>query len=164
METLEVSDLSPHAIVSDYKIPAAYCPDRLPLLPQKRVCEYCGVAPGKPHLSICIIRNAPPPLTGQKHDAGKPPMDLLDRTALEETARVLAFGAKKYAAHQWRQGLSVTRTCAAAIRHLYQFLDGETLDAETGLNHLAHAMCEVMFALNASKTRPDLDDRHGATR
>jgi hypothetical protein len=40
-----------------------------------------------------------------KADQGKAPMSLLDRKWLEVAAQVLAFGAKKYAAHNWRKGM-----------------------------------------------------------
>lgn len=94
-----------------------------------------------------------------KHDAGKPPMALLSRTALEEVAKVMAFGAQKYAAHNWRSGFKWSRTLDAAVRHLYAFIDGEDKDPESGLSHLAHAMCCLMFTLEFEKTHPELDDR-----
>jgi hypothetical protein len=100
---------------------------------------------------------------GMKHDEGKPPLDLLDRIALVETARVMAHGAKKYNAFNWRKGLTQRQTCAAALRHIYQHLDGEDLDTESGLLHLAHAACEVMFAIRMLMCRPDLDDRYKGT-
>ena len=94
-----------------------------------------------------------------KHDQGKPPMSLLSRTALEEVAKVMAFGAQKYAAHNWRSGFTWSRTLDAAARHLYAFIDGEDKDPESGLSHLAHAMCCLMFTLEFEKTHPELDDR-----
>lgn len=94
-----------------------------------------------------------------KADQGKAPMSLLDRKWLEVTAQVLAFGAKKYAAHNWRKGMIHSRLLDAAIRHIYAFIDGEDLDPESGLPHLAHASCCLMFATNLFMTRPDLDDR-----
>ena len=100
--------------------------------------------------------------SGLKHDDGKPRMDLLDRVALEEIARVLGFGAEKYAAHNWRGGIAYSRLVAAALRHLHAFNDGEDLDPESGLSHLGHLGCCVMFLLNMAATRPDLDDRHRA--
>lgn len=95
---------------------------------------------------------------GLKYDAGKPPMTLLDRYALEQTALVLAYGAQKYARHNWRKGIEVSRLLDAAVRHIYAS-DEEHLDAESGLPHLAHAMCCIMFALRMTKDRPDMDDR-----
>lgn len=95
---------------------------------------------------------------GMKFDQDKPRMDLLDPTAMLELSKVLTFGASKYAAHNWRKGLSKTRLLAAALRHLFAYLGGQDKDPETGLSHAAHAMCCCMFILGLEH-RPDLDDR-----
>lgn len=95
---------------------------------------------------------------GQKYDEGKPRMDLLDPYALEQLAMVLGFGAKKYAAHNWRKGISTSRLIAAALRHLFAYLGGQDKDPETGLSHVAHAMCCCMFLLGLNN-QPKWDDR-----
>lgn len=97
-------------------------------------------------------------MNGLKFDAGKPRMDLLDPLAIEQLALVLEFGAHKYAAHNWRKGLSKSRLIAASLRHLFAYLRGEDHDPETGLPHPAHAMCCCMFLLGLAD-REDLDDR-----
>lgn len=97
--------------------------------------------------------------SGLKFDTGKPPMNLLDRHALEEIGRVLAFGAVKYGPEQWRGGIRYSRLIAAAMRHLTAYNSGEDTDPETGLSHMAHLGCCVMFLLWMEKHRPDLDDR-----
>lgn len=99
------------------------------------------------------------PAGGVKFDGDKPRMDLLDRYAIEQLAMVLGFGAKKYAAHNWRQGLAYSRLVAAALRHIHAFNDGEDNDPESGLSHIAHAMCCCMFLLGTINDRPDQDDR-----
>lgn len=96
---------------------------------------------------------------GVKADSEKPPMDLLDPYALEEVAKVLAFGAKKYEPHNWRKGIRLSRLLAAMLRHTFAFLRGEDLDKESGLPHMAHALCCGMFILWLHKERPDYDDR-----
>lgn len=101
---------------------------------------------------------------GIKHDSEKPRMDLLDPEALIQIAKVMTYGAKKYTAHNWRGGISWSRVIAAAIRHLFAFMSGEDLDPETGLSHLAHLGCCVMFLLNFTKTHPELDDRFKAVK
>ena len=58
-------------------------------------------------------------MEGKKFDLGKPPFDLLSRRALEDTALVMAHGAKKYGAHNWRGGLAPSRPLGAALRHIY---------------------------------------------
>jgi Domain of unknown function (DUF5664) len=97
---------------------------------------------------------------GVKYDEDKPPLDLLDPVALEGLARVLAFGAKKYAKHNWRGGISYTRLVAAMLRHIFAILRGEDTDPESGLPHVDHVGCCWMFLSNEMKTRHDMDDRH----
>lgn len=100
---------------------------------------------------------------GIKHDSGKEPWHLLPYDAIREVVRVLAFGAKKYKERNWEAGISYSRLYSAAIRHLTSFFqDREDTDQETGLSHLAHAICCIMFIL-ALKIRnvENLDDRPG---
>lgn len=96
---------------------------------------------------------------GRKFDSEKPRMDLLDTHALNEIAKVMGMGAKKYGDSNWRGGLAWSRVIAAAMRHLTAFNAGEDLDAESGISHIAHLGCCVMFLLNYIKTHPELDDR-----
>jgi hypothetical protein len=97
---------------------------------------------------------------GQKFDQAKPPMYLLDSLALEGLSEVLAFGAKKYAANNWRSGISYCRLLGAALRHTFAILKGEDVDPESGLPHVDHLGCCWMFLSNMMKTRKDLDDRY----
>ena len=97
---------------------------------------------------------------GMKHDTGKPPCELLSPHALIGTANVLAFGARKYAAENWRSGLKWKRIIGAILRHTLAFMGGEDLDPETGLPHVDHLACEVMFLQEFYRTRKDLDDRY----
>lgn len=97
---------------------------------------------------------------GTKHDTDKIPCELLSPIALLGAAQVLAYGAKKYAAHNWRQGLAWSRIIGAIIRHLFAFMMGEDLDSETGLPHADHILCEAMFLSELYRTRKDLDDRY----
>ena len=98
--------------------------------------------------------------TALKFDVDKLPLNLLSTEAMNQTAAVLAFGAQKYAAHNWRAGFAWSRPLAAAMRHLTAFNDGEDRDPESGLSHLAHAACCIMFLLEFEKTHPHLDDRY----
>lgn len=96
---------------------------------------------------------------GLKHDQDKPRTDLLDYTFIEGISRVLGFGAIKYAAHNWRKGIQVSRLLGACLRHVFAFMGGEDNDPESGLCHLYHAGCCLMFASWIMKNRPELDDR-----
>lgn len=97
--------------------------------------------------------------SGVKDDKEKPRFDLISPIALEELAKVLTFGAKKYASWNWSKGLPYTRILAATLRHIFAYLRGETIDPETGYSHMAAVMCNAMFILHFEKIRPDLDDR-----
>lgn len=103
-------------------------------------------------------RPATPP-GGVKHDSGKPDFTMISYDLMEELAKVRAFGAAKYQRNQWKKGFLVTRSCAAALRHIFQFLAGETNDSESGLSHLAHAVASLEHALYDMRHHPNNDDR-----
>lgn len=96
---------------------------------------------------------------GLKFDQDKPRYDLLDTYAIDQLAQVLTFGAKKYAAHNWRKGITTSRLIAAAFRHLFTYLGEQDKDQETGLSHVAHAMCCCMFLLGL-ESKKEFDDRY----
>jgi hypothetical protein len=98
--------------------------------------------------------------TALKFDVDKLPLHLLSTEAMNQTAAVLKFGAQKYAEHNWRKGFAWSRPLSAAMRHITAFNDGEDRDPESGLSHLAHAACCIMFLLEFEKTHPHLDDRY----
>lgn len=98
--------------------------------------------------------------SAMKFDSDKLPVNLLSTEALLQTAAVLKFGADKYHAHNWRDGFAWSRPLAAAMRHIMAYNDGEDKDPESGLSHLAHAACCIMFLLEFEKTHPELDDRY----
>ena len=85
---------------------------------------------------------------GEKHDHGKPRYDLEQTLAIEEYIKVLTFGAEKYSPDNWRKVPDLHRRYyAAARRHMASWKKGEAHDGESGLHHLAHAMCCIAFLL-----------------
>lgn len=99
---------------------------------------------------------------GAKFDYGKLRHDLLSADALDETVRVLMFGAQKYEDYNWAKGIKYSRVFRAALRHLWDFWRRKNKDDETGLHHLGHAMCCVMFLLHYEMNRRryrEFDDR-----
>ena len=85
---------------------------------------------------------------GIKYDSTKPKMNLLPPKAILEVAKVLTFGAEKYDAENWRKLDDLqNRYTAGALRHIFAHMDGEQLDPETGLSHMAHALCCLLFKL-----------------
>jgi len=85
---------------------------------------------------------------GRKDDSEKTQYDLVPPLALEEIAKVMTFGAKKYAPNNWQHvDNAKARYTGAAMRHVEKFRQGVENDPETGLPHLAHAACCLMFII-----------------
>ena len=81
-----------------------------------------------------------------KHDGEKARWDLLPLTAVSQVVEVLTFGARKYAPDNWRTVPEWRRRYyAAALRHMVSWWRGERVDSESGLPHLAHAACCLLF-------------------
>ena len=83
---------------------------------------------------------------GRKFDGGKLEYGLLPPLALEETVKVLTFGAQKYERDNWQKVPDSKRRYFDALqRHVWAWKQGEQFDSESGIHHLAHAMCCLMF-------------------
>ena len=81
--------------------------------------------------------------TGRKDDSKKPRWELLP---MGPVVKVLTMGATKYAPDNWQLVAdSRRRYYAAALRHLVAWWGGEKTDPESGLSHLAHAACNLLF-------------------
>lgn len=88
---------------------------------------------------------------GRKDDNDKPMMDLIPPRAELALAQVLTFGAQKYGAWNWSQVDDLERRYLAAVmRHINAYRAGEVMDRESGLPHLAHAMCCLAFLIEKS--------------
>ncbi len=94
-----------------------------------------------------------------KNDDGKPRVELIPPLALLEIGKVLEFGAKKYGANNWRNGMHWSRLHGAALRHLLAWFGGEHKDAESDLSHLAHAACCILFLMECEAQQIGHDDR-----
>lgn len=101
---------------------------------------------------------------GKKYDQGKLRYDLIPFIALDEVVKVLGHGAQKYGDHNWQLvERAEDRYPAAALRHLSAYLQGEECDPESGINHLAHAVCSLMFVLAINlDTNKELAAKHKA--
>jgi hypothetical protein len=85
-------------------------------------------------------------IIGRKFDGGKLEYGLLPPLALEETVKVLTFGAQKYERDNWQKVPDAKRRYFDALqRHVWSWKQGEQIDPESGIHHLAHAMCCLMF-------------------
>ncbi|KKL22601.1 hypothetical protein LCGC14_2433840, partial [marine sediment metagenome] len=67
--------------------------------------------------------------------------------AIEEVVQVLDFGAKKYSPNGWRniKEEDLPKLLGAALRHIFAYMRGEEVDKQTGVTHIAHATCDLLF-------------------
>lgn len=94
-----------------------------------------------------------------KYDKGKLPYHLVPWDAMDEIVAVLRFGAMKYGERNWEQGGHWHRDFAACLRHLTKWFMGEDVDPESGLSHLAHAGCCILFMLAYVLRKIGIDNR-----
>lgn len=102
---------------------------------------------------LIMTQNGNTPLqeaAAMKHDTGKLDWSMLPIDALEEIMKVLEFGKHKYSAWNWSsgEGFKYTRVFNALVRHLFAWMRGEDKDPETGLSHIAHAGCNILFLMH----------------
>ncbi len=85
---------------------------------------------------------------GTKYDGGKLRWGLIPLNSLSEIVKVLTFGAQKYAPDNWQKVENARERYYDALqRHVVAWKMGELTDPESGLPHLAHAGCCLLFML-----------------
>lgn len=98
-----------------------------------------------------------------KYDEGKTDWSLMPFEVIEDINKVLEFGAKKYDGWNFAKGsgMKYSRILNSLLRHTFAYIRGEDNDPESGLSHLAHMGCNVVFLLyyNKYKEKYNNDDR-----
>lgn len=92
---------------------------------------------------------------GKKFDGEKPDWSLMPTDELETVVKIITFGKVKYGRENWKHVTGgFYRYYAAAMRHMAAHkkymetgLDEHRLDDESGLPHLAHAACNLIFLM-----------------
>ena len=84
--------------------------------------------------------------------------DLCPAIAQREYAKVWTQGLEKYDAGNWEKGFPFSVVIASAMRHLEAMRLGEMIDAESGLLHSAHLMCNAAMLTEFHFTHPELND------
>lgn len=97
--------------------------------------------------------------SGARYNGGKVDLSLIPFCTLEDEARVWMYGKAKYAAWNWAKGMPWSVPLACLQRHLAAWQRGEENDPESGLPHLAHAMCNLRMLTLYAKTYTEGDDR-----
>lgn len=85
--------------------------------------------------------------------------DLIPAEPLRQVAEMYGRGAEKYAARNWERGYSWSLSFAALQRHAWQFWNGEDLDSETGMPHMASVVFHAFALLYFMEKHREFDDR-----
>lgn len=80
-------------------------------------------------------------------------IDLIPCGPLMRVARVLATGAKTHGTHNWRKGTSWSVCINHGLNHFYKYLSGDK-----SCDHLAHAICNLLFLMEYETTHPEMND------
>lgn len=108
--------------------------------------------------------------TALRYDTGKPtfhlfpPPEVLEVfeipiPVMVELGRVALYGAGKYGEHNWQKGVVWSKCYNAALRHLYEWENGERTDAESGCSHPAHLCWNLMVLFVYRENFTGEDDR-----
>lgn len=90
----------------------------------------------------------------------KPSIEFIPPSAILAEAKVMALGAAKYGAFNWRgNAVQAGVYYSAAFRHMAAWFEGEDTDPESGASHLAHARACFGILIDAAERGCLLDDR-----
>lgn len=84
---------------------------------------------------------------GRKFDKDKLKYGLVPPKALASVVEALTHGANKYSPFNWK-GVESYRYVDATYRHLESARQGDKIDKDSGLPHLALAITNLMFLLD----------------
>lgn len=93
-----------------------------------------------------------------KTDTGKDRLDLLPYAGLASAAKAFEYGMGQYGHNNYRNAKSYRPFLAASIRHIMKELDGETVDKDSGLNHICHALACLLMAEDIKSQGKPLND------
>jgi hypothetical protein len=96
---------------------------------------------------------------GKRNDSGKTRYDLIPTHLLKSTADVFEFGAKKYSSWNWCAGMQWSKVIGCMKRHMAAIERGEDIDAESGLPHTGHLMCNLLMLEHYRENYQQGDDR-----
>jgi len=124
---------------------------------------------------------------GLRYNEGKLQWSLMHWKSLEPMIQVLMYGAHKYSIFEddkgnkikgnevsvvdskqlklissgrdnWKKGFPETELWDSFLRHTAAILDGEELDPESGLSHIGHQFCNLMFISYAQAKKKNVSN------
>lgn len=116
------------------------------------ICSGCGFL-----LDHCTCKQSE--AVAMHFSANKVGVDQIPAECLILLGEVFSYGEKKYARDNWKKGMPWHELYGSALRHLYAFWQGQHIDNESGLPHLAHAMWNIEALLYYTIHNLGEDDR-----
>ena len=90
----------------------------------------------------------------------KIPYNLIPANVLGEVALAFLEGARKYGAYNWRiAGVRASVYIDALDRHLKAWVNGEDIDADSGLSHIVKAIACLVILRDSMSIGNMVDDR-----
>lgn len=90
----------------------------------------------------------------------KPPFSTVPAQVTNEVGVAMLEGAMKYGRHNYRQtGVRASVYYDAAMRHLTSYWEGEDIDPDSGLSHIAKAIASLYVMRDAQINKKFTDDR-----
>lgn len=91
--------------------------------------------------------------------AAKPPLFPIPPVAILQLGLAMESG-RKYGFFNWRERtITFSIYYDAMLRHLFRYLDGEEIDPDSSVHHLAHVMASCAIILDAQANGKFNDDR-----
>ncbi len=88
------------------------------------------------------------------------PMHCVSCAVLAEMGLGMMEGGRKYGTHNYREkGVRASVYFDAAIRHLYQWWEGEDIDSDSGLSHVTKALTTLCVLRDGQLMGNVVDDR-----
>lgn len=120
---------------------------------------------GKAHPGVCTIapeckENLKPTNPKDAIGSDKLPLGLVPSSLIAFTSLAFLEGASKYGRYNWRiAGVRASIYNDALARHMAAWWNGEDIDPQTGVPHLANAAACIAILIDAGESKALNDDR-----
>lgn len=95
-----------------------------------------------------------------KNDQQKPDYSLLNQVFLDEVAKAMMVGEKKYGRYNYCKGHTTSQLIAAIVRHAMAYNNGEENDPIDGQSHLGSIGANVNMLLRQRELGTLKDNRY----
>lgn len=152
---MSIGDLNSAARGSGARFNTGKAP--LELLPLRRVGEMLQqMEDGPAALAMVLLGRFQ---EGEGPEVLRQALFILTGGDFDGAANVFDFGRRKYAEFNWAKGMAWSVPIACAARHLLKEWAGVRADAESGLPHRDHVVCNLLMLVQFAEAFREGDDR-----